>query len=276
MSTATAPSTLASVHRRPRPPKALIWTRWSAPTASICHARHRRRAGRSPISSGICDWTDELTVLTCSDPAEFRAATSSSCRRRRRCPRAIEVRRTPWAGTSRGGTPGPVADRAGRRPRWRWAECRPGPGWTGSVRRWAPAPWPAPGSWRPGRTGRTLPTRSASTGHRPIGCGMSPISVSATSDHAFRHPRVCRTRIRFRVELTAPSGVSGSWGPPDCRSRPSADPRWTSPCWSPSDGTRDDLALTAIGPAAEQWLTIAQAFAGAPGPAGAAGYSGRG
>jgi uncharacterized protein (TIGR03084 family) len=67
-----------------------------------------------------------------------------------------------------------------------------------------------------------------------------------------------------RVELTAPSGELWSWGPADAADRvtgPALDfcllvTRRRHP---------DDTAVRATGPAASQWLTIAQAFAGPPG-----------
>ncbi|MDX3538002.1 TIGR03084 family metal-binding protein [Streptomyces sp. MB09-01] len=69
----------------------------------------------------------------------------------------------------------------------------------------------------------------------------------------------------FRVELTAPDGA-GVWtyGPPD------APQRITGPALDfcllvTQRAHRADLALTAIGPDADRWLDIAQAFAG---PAG--------
>jgi uncharacterized protein (TIGR03084 family) len=75
----------------------------------------------------------------------------------------------------------------------------------------------------------------------------------------------------FRVELTAPDGDAWAWGPKD------ATQRVTGPaldfCLRVTQRRhRDDLALVAVGPDADAWLDIAQAFAGPPGagrPAGA-------
>ena len=69
----------------------------------------------------------------------------------------------------------------------------------------------------------------------------------------------------FRVELTAPSGDLWAWGPDD------AAQRVTGPaldfCLLVTQRVhRDDTDLVAEGADAEQWLTIAQAFAGPPGP----------
>jgi uncharacterized protein (TIGR03084 family) len=68
-----------------------------------------------------------------------------------------------------------------------------------------------------------------------------------------------------RVELVAPSGELWAWGPAG------ADDRVTGPaidfCLLVTQRRhRADLAVKAAGPAAGQWLTIAQAFAGPPGP----------
>jgi uncharacterized protein (TIGR03084 family) len=68
----------------------------------------------------------------------------------------------------------------------------------------------------------------------------------------------------FRVELAAPSGETWTWGPDG------ATQRVTGPaidfCLLVTQRRhRDDLAVTAQGSDAEQWLTIAQAFAGPPG-----------
>jgi uncharacterized protein (TIGR03084 family) len=69
---------------------------------------------------------------------------------------------------------------------------------------------------------------------------------------------------QFRVELTAPSGELWAWGPPDaaqCVRGPALDF-----CLLVTQRRhRADLALEAVGPDAEAWLDIAQAFAGPPG-----------
>jgi uncharacterized protein (TIGR03084 family) len=67
------------------------------------------------------------------------------------------------------------------------------------------------------------------------------------------------------VRLTAPSGAVWTWGPAD------AADRITGPALDfcllvTQRRHRDDLALTAEGPAATEWMKIAQAFAGPPGP----------
>jgi uncharacterized protein (TIGR03084 family) len=65
-----------------------------------------------------------------------------------------------------------------------------------------------------------------------------------------------------RVELTGPDGTFWTWGPPD------AEDRVTGPALDfcllvTQRRHRDDLALGIDGPAATEWMTIAQAFAGA-------------
>ena len=68
-----------------------------------------------------------------------------------------------------------------------------------------------------------------------------------------------------RVELTGPDNTVWTWGPED------ATDRVTGPALDfcllvTQRRHRDDLALAIEGPAAAEWMAIAQAFAGAPGP----------
>ena len=68
----------------------------------------------------------------------------------------------------------------------------------------------------------------------------------------------------FRIELTGPDGQQWAWGPTE------AGQRVTGPALDfcllvTQRRHRDALAVTATGPDAAHWLTIAQAFAGAPG-----------
>ncbi|MDA3630439.1 TIGR03084 family metal-binding protein [Saccharopolyspora sp. WRP15-2] len=67
-----------------------------------------------------------------------------------------------------------------------------------------------------------------------------------------------------RVELTAPDGGLWTWGPPDAPNRVTG-PALDFCLLVTQRRHRDDLAVTATGTTAEQWLPIAQAFAGAPG-----------
>ncbi|MDX6282470.1 MAG: hypothetical protein QOH03_3541, partial [Kribbellaceae bacterium] len=68
----------------------------------------------------------------------------------------------------------------------------------------------------------------------------------------------------IRVELTGPDGDVWSWGPED------AEQRVTGPALdfcllATQRRHRDDLAVVAEGADADEWLGIAQAFAGSPG-----------
>ncbi|MEV0294275.1 TIGR03084 family metal-binding protein [Nocardia sp. NPDC050710] len=74
----------------------------------------------------------------------------------------------------------------------------------------------------------------------------------------------------FRVELTAPDGTIWSWGPEDAAQRVTG-PALDFCLLVTQRRHRDDLALRAIGTDAENWLTIAQAFAGPTGEGRAAG-----
>ena len=86
-----------------------------------------------------------------------------------------------------------------------------------------------------------------------------------TRDFAYLIRGLTPPTQEFRVELTAPGGTQWTWGPAE------AEQRVTGPAY---DFARlatqrihlQDTALTATGPDAAYWLTIAQAFAGPPGP----------
>jgi uncharacterized protein (TIGR03084 family) len=69
---------------------------------------------------------------------------------------------------------------------------------------------------------------------------------------------------QFRFELTAPSGELWAFGPQDAPQR-IAGPAADFSLLVTRRRHRDDLALTAIGPDADKWLDIAQAYRG---PAG--------
>ena len=71
--------------------------------------------------------------------------------------------------------------------------------------------------------------------------------------------------IPVRVELTAPDGAAWTWGPADAQDRVSGTA--LDFCLLVTQRRhRDDLALAVDGAAAQQWMAIAQAFAGPPGP----------
>jgi len=67
-----------------------------------------------------------------------------------------------------------------------------------------------------------------------------------------------------RVELTAPDGSVWTWGPADATNRVSG-PALDFCLLVTQRRHRDDTALVVDGPLADQWLSIAQAFAGPPG-----------
>lgn len=82
-----------------------------------------------------------------------------------------------------------------------------------------------------------------------------------TRDFAFRVNGLHLPEAEFRVELSAPSGRTWTWGPED------ADQQVTGSalhfCLLVTQRRhREDLALIAIGADANRWLDIAQAFAG--------------
>jgi uncharacterized protein (TIGR03084 family) len=67
-----------------------------------------------------------------------------------------------------------------------------------------------------------------------------------------------------RVELDAPSGDRWTWGPEDAVDRVSG-PALDFCLLVTQRRHRDDTALRITGPVAEEWMSIAQAFAGEPG-----------
>lgn len=68
----------------------------------------------------------------------------------------------------------------------------------------------------------------------------------------------------FRIELTGPDGEVWTWGPPDAAQRVTG-PAMDFCLLVTQRRDRGDLALVAEGPDADEWLGIAQAFAGPPG-----------
>lgn len=75
---------------------------------------------------------------------------------------------------------------------------------------------------------------------------------------------------RVRVELTAPDGEIWSWGPDDGVNRVSGTA--LDFCLAVTQRRhRNDTDLMIRGPVAHEWMSIAQAFAGAPGPGRAPG-----
>jgi uncharacterized protein (TIGR03084 family) len=85
-----------------------------------------------------------------------------------------------------------------------------------------------------------------------------------TRDFAFRQHGLIPPAAEFRVELTAPDGGAWSWGPDDAAERVAGSA--LDFCLRVVQRRhRDDLELAAVGPDADRWLDLAQAFAGPPG-----------
>ncbi|MFF0815773.1 TIGR03084 family metal-binding protein [Rhodococcus sp. NPDC003318] len=85
-----------------------------------------------------------------------------------------------------------------------------------------------------------------------------------TRDFAYTVHQLTPPTEQFRVELVAPDGDTWAWGPPDAAQRVTG-PAHDFCLLVTQRAHRDDLALTAVGPDADTWLGIAQAFAGLPG-----------
>lgn len=73
----------------------------------------------------------------------------------------------------------------------------------------------------------------------------------------------------FRIELVGPAGDLWTWGPDDAAQQV-AGPALDFGLLVTQRRHRSDLAVVAVGPDADAWLDIAQAFAGPPGPGRAA------
>ena len=70
--------------------------------------------------------------------------------------------------------------------------------------------------------------------------------------------------VEVKVELIAPSGEQWTWGADDAPERV-AGSAWEFAMLVTRRRHRDDTTLVAVGPSADHWLDIAQAFAGQPG-----------
>jgi uncharacterized protein (TIGR03084 family) len=86
-----------------------------------------------------------------------------------------------------------------------------------------------------------------------------------TRDFAFSINGLTPPADPFRVELRAPDGSVWEWGPADAAQRVTG-PAEDFCMLVTQRRPRTDLAVAAVGADAEKWLTIAQAFAGPPGP----------
>jgi uncharacterized protein (TIGR03084 family) len=86
-----------------------------------------------------------------------------------------------------------------------------------------------------------------------------------TVGFAFAVHGLAAPREPFRVELTGPGGELWTWGDDSAANRITA-PALDFCLLVTQRRHPDDLAITATGEQARQWIPIAQAFAGPPGP----------
>lgn len=85
-----------------------------------------------------------------------------------------------------------------------------------------------------------------------------------TRNFAFKLHQLSPPEAEFRVALESPAGGTWTWGPEDAAERVTGTAE--DFCLLATQRRhRDDLDLTAVGPNAETWLDIVQAFAGPPG-----------
>jgi uncharacterized protein (TIGR03084 family) len=102
--------------------------------------------------------------------------------------------------------------------------------------------------------------------HRPPSARLKSIAHIGvrTRDFAFTVHGLTPPAEPFRVELRAPDGSTWSWGPDDAAQRVTGSAE--DFCMLVTQRRpRSELDVTAAGADAEQWLGIAQAFAGPPG-----------
>lgn len=85
-----------------------------------------------------------------------------------------------------------------------------------------------------------------------------------TRNFAFANNGLEAPSEEFRIELTAPSGALWEWGPLDA-AQSVRGPGLDFCLLVTQRRHRDDLDLIAVGPDADRWLDIAQAFAGPSG-----------
>lgn len=211
---------------------------------------------------GHLRWTDELTVLSCSDPAGFRSATS-------KLTGAAELAQAIDQGARLGaGTPSEellASWRTGRAAvldamykvpsgtRLDWIGPPMGAGTMASARIME--------TWAHGQdiADALGVVRTPTDRLRHV----AELGVR-TRDHAFRTNGLPLPSDPFRIELTAPSGAIWSWGPPDA-AESVFGPAVEFALLVTQRRHPEDLSLRAAGALAQRWITIAQAFAGAPG-----------
>jgi len=206
-------------------------------------------------------WTDRLAVLSATDPAGFRDQLR----------RAVS---DPTAYVEAGAAEGADEEPAALLARWRDGR-RAAKDAIAAVPAGEKLPWFGPpmsaASMATGRLMETwahgLDVADALGVHREPTDRLwhvARIGVRAR-DHAFAVNRRTPPAEEFRVELVGPSGDTWSWGPPDAAQRVTG-PALDFCQLATQRRHRADLGLVAVGPDADAWLDIAQAFAGPPGP----------
>jgi uncharacterized protein (TIGR03084 family) len=85
-----------------------------------------------------------------------------------------------------------------------------------------------------------------------------------TRDFAFSVHGLEAPAEEFRIELTAPSGELWTWGSEDATQRVTGS-AYDFCLLATQRVHRDDTSLVSVGADADQWLNIAQCFAGPPG-----------
>jgi uncharacterized protein (TIGR03084 family) len=206
-------------------------------------------------------WTDERALLAATDAEAFHAEI-------------MELARDPnrrWVDES--ADEGAAVPPAGLLDRWRWSRARLAEA-LAAVPVGEKLPWYGPPmSVASMATARLMETWAHTTdvadALRVLRAPTARLRHVAhlgvrTRDFAYRTRNLTPPAEPFRVELAAPDGSAWTWGPED------AGQRVTGPaldfCLVVTQRVhRDDTRLVASGSDANEWLDIAQAFAGPPG-----------
>lgn len=206
-------------------------------------------------------WTDRFAVLSATDPAGFRDQLRDAVS-------------DPAAYVAAGAVEGTREDPAALLARWRTGR-RAARDAMAAVPPGAKLPWFGPpmsaASMATGRLMETwahgLDVADALGVHREPTDRLrhvARIGVRARN-HAFAVNGRTPPAGEFRVELVGPSGDTWAWGPADAAQRVTG-PALDFCQLATQRRNRADLELVAVGPDADAWLDIAQAFAGPPGP----------
>ena len=206
---------------------------------------------------------DEAAALAIADAEAFRADAAAT--RAERGPRRVREAIPRPGARDDARRAARVVARGRREARGRGAHRRRRRrGCRGTARRWARSRSSRRGSWRRGRTGSTSSTSSASRVPTRTGCGTWSSSGSGRARSPTSRAASRRIRRPCTSSCTSPSGATWTHGEPGSDNRITGSARDFCRVVTQRRHVADtDLRIT--GPAAEEWMRFAQAFAGPPG-----------